>query len=197
MFPETNFPAHALGTSWNLIRRSVKATGRQKYLYCPVILLSVFLFWLIKSIYCQSFYFGFSNLIAILRHAFFPHGTNKIINYTFVTVPKPWWLYRIQVCISRTTPRKEKGLNITKLQTNFRDAIRIRILIFSNTIIFTAMGMSFIAIILIPGLLYHRTCKHDFLCNWPSLNSYLKLKEIFEWVLYPWYCHCIKIFPLF
>ena len=24
------------------------------------------------------------------------------------------------------------------------------------------------------GLLYHRTCKHDFLCNWPSLNSYLK-----------------------
>ena len=24
------------------------------------------------------------------------------------------------------------------------------------------------------GLLYHRTCKHDFLCSWPSLNSYLK-----------------------
>ena len=24
------------------------------------------------------------------------------------------------------------------------------------------------------GLLYHRTCKTDFLCSWPSLNSYLK-----------------------
>ena len=24
------------------------------------------------------------------------------------------------------------------------------------------------------GLLYHRTCKRDFLCSWPSLNSYLK-----------------------
>ena len=23
-------------------------------------------------------------------------------------------------------------------------------------------------------LLYHRTCKRDFLCSWPSLNSYLK-----------------------
>ena len=26
----------------------------------------------------------------------------------------------------------------------------------------------------IQGLLYHRTCKPDFLCSWPSLNSYLK-----------------------
>ena len=25
------------------------------------------------------------------------------------------------------------------------------------------------------GLLHHRTCKTDFLCSWPSLNSYLKL----------------------
>ena len=24
------------------------------------------------------------------------------------------------------------------------------------------------------GQLYHRTCKRDFLCRWPSLNSYLK-----------------------
>ena len=24
------------------------------------------------------------------------------------------------------------------------------------------------------GLLYYRTCKPDFLCRWPSLNSYLK-----------------------
>ena len=24
------------------------------------------------------------------------------------------------------------------------------------------------------GLLYHRMCKPDFLCSWPSLNSYLK-----------------------
>ena len=24
------------------------------------------------------------------------------------------------------------------------------------------------------GLLYHRTCKRDFLCSWPALNSYLK-----------------------
>ena len=24
------------------------------------------------------------------------------------------------------------------------------------------------------GLLYHRMCKRDFLCSWPSLNSYLK-----------------------
>ena len=24
------------------------------------------------------------------------------------------------------------------------------------------------------GLLYHRTCRSDFLCSWPSLNSYLK-----------------------
>ena len=24
------------------------------------------------------------------------------------------------------------------------------------------------------GLLYHRTCKPDFLCSWPSLNSYLE-----------------------
>ena len=24
------------------------------------------------------------------------------------------------------------------------------------------------------GLLYHRTCKRNFLCSWPSLNSYLK-----------------------
>ena len=24
------------------------------------------------------------------------------------------------------------------------------------------------------GLLYHRTCKPDFLCSWPMLNSYLK-----------------------
>ena len=24
------------------------------------------------------------------------------------------------------------------------------------------------------GLLYHRTCKRDFLCSWPLLNSYLK-----------------------
>ena len=24
------------------------------------------------------------------------------------------------------------------------------------------------------GLLYHRTCKRDFLCSWPSLNFYLK-----------------------
>ena len=24
------------------------------------------------------------------------------------------------------------------------------------------------------GLLHHRTCKRDFLCSWPSLNSYLK-----------------------
>ena len=24
------------------------------------------------------------------------------------------------------------------------------------------------------GLLYHRMCKQDFLCSWPSLNSYLK-----------------------
>ena len=26
----------------------------------------------------------------------------------------------------------------------------------------------------LQGLLYHRTCKHDLLCSWPSLNSYLK-----------------------
>ena len=26
----------------------------------------------------------------------------------------------------------------------------------------------------VQGLLYHRTCKPDFLCSWPSLNSYLK-----------------------
>ena len=26
----------------------------------------------------------------------------------------------------------------------------------------------------IQGLLYHRTCKRDFLCSWPSLNSYLE-----------------------
>ena len=24
------------------------------------------------------------------------------------------------------------------------------------------------------GLLYHRTCKNDLLCSWPSLNSYLE-----------------------
>ena len=24
------------------------------------------------------------------------------------------------------------------------------------------------------GLLYHRTCKPDFLCSWPSINSYLE-----------------------
>ena len=35
------------------------------------------------------------------------------------------------------------------------------------------------------GLLYHRTCKPDFLCSWPSLNSYLELREISEGVLYP------------
>ena len=29
-------------------------------------------------------------------------------------------------------------------------------------------------ITLLQGLLYHRTCKRDFLCSWPSLNSYLK-----------------------
>ena len=29
-------------------------------------------------------------------------------------------------------------------------------------------------IALCQGLLYHRTCKRDFLCSWPSLNSYLK-----------------------
>ena len=27
---------------------------------------------------------------------------------------------------------------------------------------------------IIQGLLYHRTCKPDFLFSWPSLNSYLK-----------------------
>ena len=27
---------------------------------------------------------------------------------------------------------------------------------------------------LYQGLLYHRTCKRDFLCSWPSLNSYLE-----------------------
>ena len=27
---------------------------------------------------------------------------------------------------------------------------------------------------LLQGLLYYRTCKRDFLCSWPSLNSYLK-----------------------
>ena len=27
------------------------------------------------------------------------------------------------------------------------------------------------------GLLYHRTCKRDFLRSWPSLNSYLKQRE--------------------
>ena len=26
---------------------------------------------------------------------------------------------------------------------------------------------------LTQGLLYHRTCKRDFLCSWPSLDSYL------------------------
>ena len=26
----------------------------------------------------------------------------------------------------------------------------------------------------VQGLLYHRTCKPDFLCSWPSLNSYLE-----------------------
>ena len=26
----------------------------------------------------------------------------------------------------------------------------------------------------VQGLLYHKTCKPDFLCSWPSLNSYLK-----------------------
>ena len=26
----------------------------------------------------------------------------------------------------------------------------------------------------LQGLLYHRTCVPDFLCSWPSLNSYLK-----------------------
>ena len=31
------------------------------------------------------------------------------------------------------------------------------------------------------GLLYHRTCKPDFLCSWPSLNSYLN-KGIFIYI---------------
>ena len=34
------------------------------------------------------------------------------------------------------------------------------------------------------GLLYHKTRKPDFLCRWPSLNSYLESREIFEGVLY-------------
>ena len=28
--------------------------------------------------------------------------------------------------------------------------------------------------VIVSQLLYHRTCKPDFLCSWPSLNSYLK-----------------------
>ena len=51
MFPETNFPAHALGTSWNLIRRSVKATGRSTFTA--------------QSFYYQSFYFGLLSLFIV------------------------------------------------------------------------------------------------------------------------------------
>ena len=29
----------------------------------------------------------------------------------------------------------------------------------------------------LQGLLFHRTCKPDFLCSWPSLNSYLKINK--------------------
>ena len=34
--------------------------------------------------------------------------------------------------------------------------------------------MGYIILWLGQGLLYHRTCKRDLLCSWPSLNSYLK-----------------------
>ena len=30
------------------------------------------------------------------------------------------------------------------------------------------------------GLLYHSACKPDFLCSWPSLNSYIKSREFFK-----------------
>ena len=47
------------------------------------------------------------------------------------------------------------------------------------------------------GLLYHRTCKRDFLCRWPSLNSYLKQREIFNTVPVSWMQNSLKNFPLF
>ena len=47
------------------------------------------------------------------------------------------------------------------------------------------------------GLLYHRTCKPDFLCSWPLLNSYLKLREFFNTVPVSWIQHSLRNFPLF
>ena len=47
------------------------------------------------------------------------------------------------------------------------------------------------------GLLYHRTSKPDFLCRWPSINSYLDLREIFWVSAVSMILHCIKNFPLF
>ena len=43
-----------------------------------------------------------------------------------------------------------------------------------NLYIYIYIHMGYIIIWLGQELLYHRTCKRDFLCSWPSLNSYLK-----------------------
>ena len=51
---------------------------------------------------------------------------------------------------------------LNKFQTNF-----------TKIQIFCTKKNHFI-IRLFQGLLYHRTCKRDFPCSWPSLNSYLK-----------------------
>ena len=49
---------------------------------------------------------------------------------------------------------------------------------------------------LYQGLLYHRTCKPDILCSWPSLNSYLNKGNFFNTVPVSWIQHSLKNFPL-
>ena len=40
--------------------------------------------------------------------------------------------------------------------------------------LFVLLKSADVFIAMYQGLLYHRTCKPNFLCSWPSLNSYLK-----------------------
>ena len=92
--------------------------------------------------------------VALLQHHLVPEDVLRSLNVEFGHSFAEVHQFGVQIVhqnLQQENPMS--NLNLSKFNT------------FKYGILYTRLSQ---------GLLYHRTCKRDFLCSWPSLNSYLK-----------------------
>ena len=128
---------------------------------------------------CRSKYpkYGISSSLQSVKFPLSQYTTVDSQEYHAFTVIKKFGkvnkkLFSIKVCVFR--PGKSKsGAHFRRLGQETPDNPKNSVLSgFQNKI--QNLYILKIKIYIYQELLYHRTCKRDFLSSWPSLNSYLK-----------------------